>query len=284
MEKLCRKTSFGSLEAMRICLSLFVMMAATLSAAEPNKLTAAEKTAGWKLLFDGKTMKGWEDIRKATPPGDAWVIEDGCLKSVPEPKLREDLFSAAKYGDFELAFEWKISAGGNSGVKYRVQDRFWIDERRIKEFKKFEDLANDAVRNRKGTRKDGTQEYIVGFEYQVIDNVKHKDAQRGAYYQAGALYGMVPAAQAASKPVGEFNQARVIVKGKHFEHWLNGVKVAEGEMDAPAALAKTAERWTKESLIYQALANQPVKQCPITLQNHGDAAWFRNIKIRPITN
>jgi hypothetical protein len=268
---------------MRTCFSLLVMVAA-LSAAEPNQLTPQEKAAGWQLLFDGKSLKGWEDVRKSTPPGDAWTIEAGCIKSVASPKLREDLFSVAKFGDFELTFEWKISKGGNSGVKYRVQDRFWLDESRIKEYKKFEDLANDSVRSRKVTRKDGTQEYIVGFEYQVIDNGGHRDAQRGAYYQAGALYGMVPAAKAAAKAVGEFNVARLVVKGKHFEHWLNGEKVAEGELDGAAGLAKTADRWTKESLIYQALANQPVKQCPITLQNHGDEAWFRNIKIRPLKN
>jgi hypothetical protein len=261
---------------------LAALFAAALGAADPNTLTAEEKAAGWKLLFDGKSMKGWNDLRQQTPPGDSWTIEDGCLKAVPHPKLREDLFTAAKFGDFELAFEWKVSPGGNSGLKYRIQDRFWLDERRMKEYKKFEDLANDSARKRNGTRATGTQEYIVGFEYQVIDNGAHRDAQRGAYYQAGALYGMVPAAQPASKPVGEFNQARVIVKGKHFEHWLNGVKVAEGDMNAPAALAKTADRWTKESPIYQALANQPNQSCPIALQNHGDAAWFRNIKIRPL--
>ncbi len=242
-----------------------------MQAADPNTLTPEEKAAGWKLLFDGKSMKGWNDIRKQTPPGDSWTIEDACLKSVPHPKLREDLFTAAKYADFELAFEWKVSPGGNSGLKYRIQDRFWLDEKRIKEYKKFEELANAYATKRDGTRSAGTQE-------------GHRDAQRGAYYQAGALYGMVPAAQAAAKPVGEFNQARVLVKGKHFEHWLNGIKVAEGEMDAPAALAKTADRWTKESPIYKALANQPDKLCPIALQNHGDAAWFRSIKIRPLKN
>ena len=265
-------------------LSIVLLLAATLQAADPNTLTPEEKAAGWKLLFDGKSMKGWNDIRKQTPPGDSWTIEDACLKSVPHPKLREDLFTAAKYADFELAFEWKVSPGGNSGLKYRIQDRFWLDEKRIKEYKKFEELANAYATKRDGTRSAGTQEYIVGFEYQVIDNGGHRDAQRGAYYQAGALYGMVPAAQAAAKPVGEFNQARVLVKGKHFEHWLNGIKVAEGEMDAPAALAKTADRWTKESPIYKALANQPDKLCPIALQNHGDAAWFRSIKIRPLKN
>jgi hypothetical protein len=263
-------------------LFLAALCAASLAAADaPNKLTKAEKAAGWKLLFDGKSMKGWEDIRRNTPPGDSWTIEDGCLKAVPHPKLREDLFSKETFGDFELTWEWKIEAKGNSGLKYRIQDRFFIDERR-KEFKRFEDLANHSIRTRATKREEGTQEYIVGFEYQMIDNAGHSDARRGAYYQAGALYSMIPAAQPAARPVGEFNLSRVVVKGNRIEHWLNGVKVVEGELNAPATLEKTAARWTTDSLIYQALANQPKKLCPIALQNHGDAAWFRSIKIRPL--
>ncbi|MFN9083970.1 MAG: DUF1080 domain-containing protein, partial [Acidobacteriota bacterium] len=98
---------------------LAALFAAALGAADPNRLTTEEKAAGWKLLFDGKSMTGWNDLRRQTPPGDSWAIEDGCLKAVPHPKLREDLFTAAKFGDFELAFEWKVSPGGNSGLKYR---------------------------------------------------------------------------------------------------------------------------------------------------------------------
>ena len=242
--------------------------------AAPNTLTKEEKAGGWKLLFDGKSMKGWQG------PGDSWVIEEGALKSVPKPKIREDLFTKATYGDFELSWEWKIEANGNSGLKYRIQDRFFVDERRLKDFGKFEDLANDAARKRQYKRGDSTQEYIVGFEYQMIDNDGHPDAQRGAYYQAGALYSMIPAIQPAAKPVGDYNQSRVVVKGNHIEHWLNGVKVAEGELNAPATLEKSAARWTTESPIHKALAGQPKKLCPIALQNHGDSAWFRSLKIR----
>jgi hypothetical protein len=251
-------------------------------AADANALTAAEKKAGWELLFDGKTMNGWEAIDKKTPAGDSWTIEDGTLKSVAKPKLREDLFTAKKYGDFELVFEWKVSKNGNSGLKYRVQDRFYVNERRMREFGKFENLANDAIRTRATKREEATQEYVVGFEYQVIDNGGHPDARRGGYYQAGALYGMIPPVKAAEKPVGEWNQARVVVRGMKVEHWLNGEKVVDGELNSAAALEKTAQRWTTESPIYKALAGQPVKECPITLQNHGDEAWFRGIKIRAL--
>ena len=263
-------------------LAWIALGAASLLAADaPNTLTKEEKAAGWKLLFDGKTMKGWEDVGKNTPPGDSWTIEDGALKSVPHPKLREDLFSKETFADFELTWEWKIEKKGNSGLKYRIQDRFFIDERR-KDFKRFEDLANNSIRTRATPRAGATQEYIVGFEYQMIDNDGHSDARRGAYYQAGALYSMIPAAQAAAKPVGEYNLSRVVVKGNHIEHWLNGVKVVEGDLNAPTTLEKTAARWTTDSLIYKALAEQPKKRCPIALQNHGDAAWFRSIKIRPL--
>lgn len=259
------------------------MSAVALAGADaPNTLTKEEKAAGWKLLFDGKTMAGWEDVRKSTPPGDAWTIEDGALKSVPHPKLREDLFSKEAFGDFELSWEWKIAPKGNSGLKYRIQDRFFVDERRIKEFKKFEALANDAIQTRKYKRTDATQEYIVGFEYQMIDNDGHLDARRGGYYQTGALYSMIPPVSAMAKPLGTYNQSRIVVKGNHIEHWLNGVKVVEGELNAPSTLEKTAARWTTDSLIYKELAEQPKKQCPIALQNHGDAAWFRSIKIRKL--
>ncbi|MFN0105380.1 MAG: DUF1080 domain-containing protein [Bryobacteraceae bacterium] len=254
----------------------FATLFAAAIAAAPNTLTKEEKAAGWKLLFDGKTMSGWEAA------GHAWIIDDGALKSVPNPKLREDLFTNETFGDFELAWEWKLEPKGNSGLKYRIQDRFFVDERRIKEYKKFEDLANDAIRSRKTKRSEATQEYIVGFEYQMIDDAGHADAKRGAYYQAGALYSMLPAARAAAKTVGEYNQSRVVVKGNHIEHWLNGVKVVEGELDAPATLEKSAARWSVDSPIHKALASQPKKESPIALQNHGDSAWFRSIKIRKL--
>src|SRR5437879_13815294 len=87
----------------------------------PNTLNPEEKSAGWILLFDGKSMKGWEDPRLKTPPGDSWTIEDGCLKATSKPRIREDLFSSQTFRDFELVFDWRISPAGNSGVKYRIQ-------------------------------------------------------------------------------------------------------------------------------------------------------------------
>ncbi len=255
-----------------------------LSAADPNALTPAEKAAGWKLLFDGKSFQGWDDPAKKTPPGASWVIEDGCLKSNPKPGLREDLFTKESFGDFELSFQWKISPGGNSGLKYRIQDRFFLDERKLKsgKFKRFEDLVNDAIASRAVPRGEATQEYIVGFEYQVIDDTGHADARRGAYYQAGALYDMIAVTKNAAKAPGEFNEARVVVRGKHIEHWLNGVKVVEGDLGSPEASAHAAKRWTTASPIYKALAEVPKLKTPIALQNHNDAAWFRAIKIRPL--
>ena len=104
----------------------FLLVAVALSgnaAERHNTLTAEEKAAGWKLLFDGKSMKGWEDPSQEKPPGDGWIVADGCLKTVPNPRIREDLFTKENFGDFELAFEWKIAPKGNSGVKYRIQDR-----------------------------------------------------------------------------------------------------------------------------------------------------------------
>src|SRR4051812_9407137 len=89
--------------------------AALAAPAADNQLTAEEKAAGWRLLFDGKSYANWEDPTKKSPPSNAFTIEDGCIKSMPHANIDEDLFTKQRFRDFELEFDWKISPGGNSG-------------------------------------------------------------------------------------------------------------------------------------------------------------------------
>ncbi len=266
-------------------LSLFLISTAFALAQTPanNTLTPAEKSAGWKLLFDGKTTANWDDPAKKTPAGDAWGIEDGCLKAKSKPHIDEDLLSQATYRDFELVWDWKISPGGNSGVKYRIQQLIPMQKgSAYVGAKKFEDQVHMELRDHPTTRANETSEYVVGFEYQMIDNGKHKDALRGPKYQSAALYDMVPPSADVTKPVGEFNHSRLVVKGNHIEHWLNGTKVVDSSLDDASVGQGTAKRWGTDSPIYHMLTTQPKEDCRISLQNHGDEAWFRNIKIREL--
>jgi len=241
----------------------------------PNTLTAAEMHDGWTLLFDGKTMAGWDDPRLKTPPGDAWTIEDGCLKATAHPRITEDLFTARTFGDFELEFDWRISPGGNSGVKYRIQDHRFVAPSKGT----FEQSVEQSFQHPVSQRPARGQDYVIGFEYQVIDNSEVRNSPKQT---AGALYDMVgPSAQAA-RPVGEFNHSRILVRGNHVEHWMNGVKVVDSALNSPEALAGIKTRWGIAPHVYELLAKQPKKDCSISLQNHGADAWFRNIKIRTL--
>src|SRR5262249_25553742 len=107
-------------------LLIAALLAASALTAASNALTPQEKSAGWILLFDGKTLNGWVDPAKHNPPGDGWSIDDGCLKSKSHPRYREDLFTTQTFTDFELVFDWRISPEGNSGIKYRIQDHFFV--------------------------------------------------------------------------------------------------------------------------------------------------------------
>jgi hypothetical protein len=253
---------------MRLACCLWVTLAAPL---------AGQAQSAWITLFDGKTMAGWEDPRQKTPPGDAWTVDDGCLKANRRPHITEDLFSKELFRDFELMFDWKVAPGANSGVKYRIQDRVFLTRKAVG---KFEDWVNFSVANRPPERPDRGQEYVVGFEYQVLDNGRNLDARHGADHQAGALYDIVGPAKDVTRPVGEFNESRLLVKGNHVEHWLNGVKVVDTDLDSTQAAQSIAKRWGRGTPVGDALSKQPRKDCPISLQNHGDDAWFRNIKIR----
>jgi hypothetical protein len=253
-----------------------------------NKLTKAEKAAGWQLLFDGKSMQGWLDPAKKASPGDAWSIEDGCLKAKAKPRITEDLVSNKKYRDFELQWDWKIAPVGNSGVKYRIQDFVLLTKATENpNTKKFEEHLNDAMEKRLAVREklgpdEKAQDYVVGFEYQMIDDAKNADALRGGTHMTGALYDMVAPSSHPGKPAGEFNHSRLVVNGNHVEHWLNGVKVVDAMLDSEEVKSAVAKRWGVSSGVYKLLIGQPHKDCPISLQNHDAEAWFRNIKIRSI--
>ncbi len=253
---------------MKLAACLWALLAAPLG---------SHAQSGWVSLFDGKTMAGWDDPRQKTPPGDAWTIDDGCLKANRSPRITEDLFSKDVFRDFELAFEWKVAPGANSGVKYRIQDRVFLAHRTMP---RFEDLVNYSIGNRPAARPDRGQEYVVGFEYQILDNARNPDGRAGATHQAGALYDIVGPTKDATKPVGEFNESRLVVKGNHVEHWLNGVKVVEADLDSPAAAEHIAHRWGQGTPVTEDMTKQPSKDCPISLQNHGGDTWFRNIRIR----
>ena len=232
----------------------------SLSAADQNHLTPDETAAGWKLLFDGHTLTGWHSYQQKEPPKAGWHVADGCLinpKSNGRPNGGGgDLVTDAKYLDFEFRFEWRISPAGNSGVHY------FIDESRPPTAPMY---------------RGDTGHSPVGFEYQVLDDERHPDGKRGPTHKAGALYDLVATEQKTLRPVGEWNEGRIVVNGKHIEHWLNGAKVAECDLDSDAfrtALAKSK---------YHVVAGFGTKiVTPLALQDHGEEVAFRNLKIREL--
>jgi hypothetical protein len=248
---------------------LFVVLTAALAAAAatprtqdgpPNALTANEKAAGWVLLFDGRSLADWRGLGQARVPDKHWVVEAGAIKKMPtkdvplqadgQPAQGGDLMTEEAYADFELAFEWRISAGGNSGVKYNVSETMSVGK-----------TANRAA---------------LGFEYQVLDDLLHPDAKNGPNRTSGALYDLVPPGPAkAVKPAGEWNSARIVFRGGHGEHWLNGVKILEYALDSPDFKARLAK--SKYASI-DGFADK--RRGHIVLQDHTDAAWFRALKIR----
>jgi hypothetical protein len=261
-------------------LAAILLNASAYGQSAPNTLTAEEKHQGWVLLFDGKTMNGWADPRGLNPPGDAWTIEDGCLKAQPHPRITEDLFSKQQFRDFELAWEWRIAPRGNSGLKYRIQDHWFVPAPKPGE--KFEPTVERGYEQRNNARPSHGQDYVIGFEYQMTDDAANRDATSNVKHSAGALYDVVAPSKKAARPAGEWNQSRIVVRGNHVEHWLNGVKVVDTTLDSPAERAAVEKRWASAPHVAELLLNQPHKDCPISLQNHGDACWFRSIKARPL--
>ncbi|MDQ6705114.1 MAG: DUF1080 domain-containing protein [Acidobacteriota bacterium] len=264
----------------------FVLVGAALTGqAADNQLTPAEKKAGWKLLFDGKSFQNWRDPATEVPPGDSWIIEDGCLTTVPKPHISEDLISAKDYGDFELAFEWRVSPGANTGVKYRIQRTVFLDSSKGEqggfEASTEREMKSPAADRASLAPSSHGQEYTVAFEFQLIDDERHPDAKKDANHVTGALYSMLAPSKRPAHPAGEWNQGRLILKGNHVEHWINGEQVLSASLDDRHGLANLNKRWENGPAVYEILAH--AKQTgPFSLQHHGDKVWFKNIKIKAL--
>lgn len=212
----------------------------------------------WISLFDGKTFNGWRGLGRDSVPKGHWVIEDGCIKKVEsgqvplqadgQPLAGGDLMTKDTFTDFEFYFEWKISPGGNSGVKYNVSEAMSVSHE--------------------------PKYAALGFEYQILDDDHHPDGQNPTH-RAASLYDLIAPQNKQLKPVGEFNQSRIVFIGNHGEHWLNGRKVLEFDLESP----DFKERLARSK--YHSIENFARKRSGhIVLQDHTDEVWFRNLKIK----
>ena len=224
-----------------LLLSALMLAAPGARASEPNTLSDSEESGGWRLLFDGHSLAGWRSL--ADPdPGAGWKAVDGCIVRTARSG---DLLTTDDFGDFELTFEWKVVAGTNSGVLYRVS----LSEART---------------------------YFTGPEYQILDNTGADD-RHDPKHQAGALYDLAAPPKDFTHRVGAWNQARIVVKGWHIQHWLNGEKVVDVDLDSPQGRALKAHSKFSSMSSFAAYLHGH-----IALQDEANEVSYRNIKIREL--
>jgi len=217
----------------------------------PEAEVSNKSTEGWVSLFDGKSLDGWKGYNGAGIEG-IWTVEEGGvlhLAGQPEGSEYVNLITEAQFTDFDLRFEWKVEAGTNSGVMFRVGE---------------------------GPK----HPYLTGPEYQILDNAgfrNNKGEPVGINEQSASHYAIEPAVSDETRPVGEWNEGRILVQGNRVEYWLNGVKTAAYEMHSPKWKEQVANSKFSKWKDYATLGKGH-----IGLQDHGHRVWFRNLKIKEL--
>jgi Domain of Unknown Function (DUF1080) len=203
----------------------------------------------WIVLFDGTSTDKLRGYKMTGFPDKAWKVEDGALVAqTGTPNI--DLVTKDEYKNFELELEWAVSPAGNSGVFYHVK----------------ETLGHESGNG-------NSPNWLDNYEMQILDDIHFNDT--AAIRSAGSLYDLIIPVNKHLKPIGEYNQARLIVNGNHVEHWLNGYKVVEYENNSEAMNKLLAASKFKNNPGYGKSPNGL-----IMFQHHGQKVWLRKIKIR----
>lgn len=221
-----------------------------------NHLSDQEKHQGYQLLFNGKDLSGWRNVYSNDRPGKRWSVKDGVLSVSPSDgsETGNDIVTDKKYKAFELVFNFKLTEGANSGVKYFVDEKY-----------------------------DSGGKSGIGLEYQILDDEKHPDAKAGAVGNRtlASLYDLIPSDKLSPRFFGQktdWKAGRVIVfPDNRVQHWLNGFKVLEYKRNDNIFKALVARSKYKDFEGFGA-----AEEGPILLQDHGDLVQYKNIKIREL--
>ncbi len=209
------------------------------------QLTEAQKAEGWVPLFDGQSLAGWRTFKNK--PNTSWDVRDGALHIMAfddrKSKERADLITENEYENFEVKMDWKVAPQCNTGLMFHCTEKY-------------------------------EEPFLSGPEYQIIDEIGYPGKLKETN-TAGGTYDMYVPQHKTLKPVGEWNSLRLIVKGPHVEHWMNGTKIVEYEIGSADWKKRKADSKWKDAPGYGA-----VTKGFFDLQDHGDEAWFRNILIR----
>ncbi|MFN9892832.1 MAG: DUF1080 domain-containing protein [Acidobacteriota bacterium] len=230
---------------------LLLVALSALLAAQPNTLSPAEIQAGWQLLFNGHSLAGWRWSSQSPAPTPSWQVADGALVTTPGHGKPVYLLTEASFTDFELSFSWRAAPGANSGIKYRIQSL---------------------------TEKDRLEP--TGLEYQITDDLANPDSLSSPRHSSGALYDYIAPRRSAPAAPNVWHHARILVHGLHLEHWLDGEKIIDVDLDSPAAAASFAQSKRTESKV--TLRRQARRHSPLALQIHDGVVAFRDLKIRPL--
>ena len=218
-----------------------------------NTLTEAEKEGDWQLLFNGSSMTQWRGVGKENFPDKGWTIENGLLivnkGGSDQAERGGDIITNKTYGSFDFKFDFRLTEKSNGGIKYFVKEYT-----------------------------EGQRTWAIGCEYQIIDD-SHQDLtnDKDKKRMLASLYELFEPQNRPLRPIGEWNQGRILVEGKHVEHWLNGTRVLAYERGSEqferARLASKFDKYPEFGIL---------EKGHILLQDHGDEVQFRNLNIKEL--